>query len=151
MYLDIKILDDKLPAMTRFFLCCACGTQHPASGDRAPERCPICDDERQYVPDADGQQFTTLDELRRTHRNALVELEPGLTSIRTVPRFAIGQHALLVETPDGNVLWDCVPLIDDATVAEIRRRGPVVAIAISHPHFYSTMVEWSRALGDIPI
>lgn len=137
--------------MTSFFLCCACGTQHPAAGGRAPERCPICDDERQYVPDVDGQQFTTLDELRRTHRNALVELEPGLTSIRTVPRFAIGQHALLVETPDGNVLWDCVPLIDDATVAEIRRRGPVVAIAISHPHFYSTMVEWSRALGDPPI
>jgi hypothetical protein len=151
MYLDIKILDDKASAMTSFHICAACGTQHPASAAGAPGRCPICDEERQYVPDGNGQQFTTLDELRRTHRNELVELEPGLTSIRSVPRFAIAQHALLIETPDGNVLWDCIPLIDDATIAEIRRRGPVVAIAISHPHFYSTMVEWSRALGGPPI
>jgi glyoxylase-like metal-dependent hydrolase (beta-lactamase superfamily II) len=116
-----------------------------------PEGCPICDDERQYVPDPDGQRFTTLDELRGSHRNILTVLEPGLTSIQTAPRFAIGHHALLVETPEGNVLWDCVPLIDDATVAAIRARGPVVAIAISHPHFYATMVEWSRALDGAPI
>jgi glyoxylase-like metal-dependent hydrolase (beta-lactamase superfamily II) len=134
-----------------FHLCETCGTQLPAVAGGAPERCAICDDERQYVPQATGQRFTTLDELRGTHRNVLVELEPGLTSIRTAPGFAIGHHALLVETPGGNVLWDSVPLIDDATVAAIRARGPVVAIAISHPHFYATMVEWSRALGGAPI
>jgi glyoxylase-like metal-dependent hydrolase (beta-lactamase superfamily II) len=26
-----------------------------------------------------------------------------------------------------------------------------MAIAISHPHYYTTMVEWSRALGGVPI
>src|SRR5512140_601557 len=133
------------------YLCSACGTQLPPAGERAPDRCAICNDERQYIPDAEGQRFTTLAELRGSHHNVFTEIEPGLTSIRTAPRFAIGQHALLVETPGGNVLWDCVSLIDDATVAAIRARGPVVAIAISHPHFYSTMVEWSRALGRPPI
>jgi hypothetical protein len=29
--------------------------------------------------------------------------------------------------------------------------GGLKAIAISHPHFYTTMVEWSRAFGGIPI
>jgi glyoxylase-like metal-dependent hydrolase (beta-lactamase superfamily II) len=29
--------------------------------------------------------------------------------------------------------------------------GGIKAIAISHPHYYSSMVEWSRALGDVPI
>jgi hypothetical protein len=131
------------------YLCCACGSQFPPGA--APDRCPICDDERQYVPEPEGQRFITLDELRASHHNVLTALEPGLTSIRTAPRFAIGHHALLAETPDGNVLWDCVPLIDDATVAAIRARGPVVAIAISHPHFYATMIEWSRALDGVPI
>lgn len=133
------------------YLCVACGVQFPPGLDQPPARCAICDDERQYVPDATGQRFTTLDELRGAHRNAVSELEPGLTSIQTTPRFSINQHALLVETPAGNVLWDCIPLIDDATVAAIRARGRVAAIAISHPHFYTTMVEWSRALDDAPI
>lgn len=134
-----------LPAL----LCVACGAQHPPGA--RPARCAICDDERQYVPDATGQQFTTLDELAAGRRNVLTALEPGLTSIQTAPRFAIGHHAMLVETPDGNVLWDCVPLIDDATVAAIRARGRLAAIAISHPHFYATMVEWSHALGGVPV
>jgi len=133
------------------YLCVACGMQLPPGLDQPPARCAICDDERQYVPDATGQRFTTLDELRGAHRNAVSELEPGLTSIQTTPRFSINQHALLVETPAGNVLWDCIPLIDDATVAAIRARGRVAAIAISHPHFYTTMIEWSRALDDAPI
>ena len=29
--------------------------------------------------------------------------------------------------------------------------GGIRGIAISHPHYYSSMVEWSRALGDAPI
>jgi glyoxylase-like metal-dependent hydrolase (beta-lactamase superfamily II) len=48
-------------------------------------------------------------------------------------------------------LWDCISLVDDATVAALKDRGGVSGIAISHPHYYSSMVEWSRALGDVPI
>ena len=72
------------------------------------------------------------------------------------PEVAIGQRLLVVDTPEGNVLWDMIPLVDDAALEAVRSRGEVRAIAISHPHYYSGMVEWSRALGrlqggDVPI
>src|SRR3982074_3231289 len=67
------------------------------------------------------------------------------------PAFGIGQRAILARTPAGNVLWDCLALIDDATVDLLKGMGGVAAIAISHPHYYTTMVEWSRALGGAPI
>ena len=79
------------------FVCSACGTQFAPSRD-PPARCPICADERQYVP-ADGQRWTTLAELRRAHANEFLGEEAGLTSIRTVPGFAIAQRAFLVEDP----------------------------------------------------
>jgi hypothetical protein len=131
------------------FLCGTCGTQF-AEGETPPARCPICEDERQYVGHG-GQQWTTPEDLRRDHRNEIRPEAPGLTGIGTEPRFAIGQRALLVQAPGGNVLWDCVSLIDDATVRAVRALGGVSAIAISHPHFYSGMVEWSRAFGGAPI
>ncbi|HEU0163760.1 MAG TPA: hypothetical protein VFQ54_01875, partial [Thermomicrobiales bacterium] len=61
------------------------------------------------------------------------------------------QNAYLIETPEGNILWDLVALIDEATIAEIEARGGIKAIAISHAHYYTTMVEWSHALGHVPI
>jgi glyoxylase-like metal-dependent hydrolase (beta-lactamase superfamily II) len=130
------------------YICITCGTQYPAS-ESAPSDCPICLDDRQYI-NRNGQQWTTLAELRATRGNQFEEIDPGLTAIRTEPTFAIGQHAYLIETTEGNILWDCISFLDDATVAEVRRRGGIAAIAISHPHFYSAMIEWSRAF-DAPI
>jgi glyoxylase-like metal-dependent hydrolase (beta-lactamase superfamily II) len=131
------------------FICHTCGTQYPPR-ETPPAACPICADDRQYIPQT-GQQWTTLEEIRREHTNQFVEIEPGITSIMTEPKFGIGQQAYLVETPHGNILWDCIALIDDATIAEIERRGGIVGIAISHAHYYTTMVEWSRAFGNVPI
>ena len=74
-----------------------------------------------------------------------------LWGIHTQPEFAIGQRALLLQTHSGGVLWDCVSLIDDSTIELVRTLGGVSAIAISHPHYYASMVEWSRAFGGIPI
>lgn len=127
------------------YICVTCGTQYPPSS-APPTSCRICTDERQYVPRT-GQRWTTLEELRSSRRNAFQRLEPDLFGIATTPEFAIGQRALLVRTPNGNVLWDCIALIDDATVEIITALGGLRAIAISHPHFYTTMVEWSRAFG----
>lgn len=130
-------------------ICVTCGAQFPPS-ELTPKNCPICEDDRQYIGHQ-GQRWTTLRELRETHQNGFTALDPRVTSIRTEPVFAIGQQAHLIETEAGNVLWDCISLIDDATVAGIERRGGVAAIAISHPHFYTSMVEWSRAFADAPI
>ncbi|HEX8361228.1 MAG TPA: hypothetical protein VF613_14030 [Longimicrobium sp.] len=130
------------------YLCATCGTQFSPSAS-PPAGCPICADERQYVA-AGGPRWLTLDELRRTHRNAFQRLEPGLYGIGTEPRFAIGQRALLVSTPAGNVLWDCIALLDDATIDIVSALGGLSAIAISHPHYYTTMVEWAHAF-DAPI
>ena len=130
------------------YICITCGTQYPASS-AAPTHCPICEDDRQYV-NQNGQQWTTMAELRREHTNELNEIDSGITAIRTTPGFAIAQHAQLIQTSAGNVLWDCISFLDDATVAEVRRRGGIAAIAISHPHFYSSMIDWSRAF-DAPI
>ena len=131
------------------FICNACGTQFPPSAE-PPDACNICEDARQYVPPS-GQQWTTLGRLRDRHRNSFHQCEPGLISIGTVPEFAIGERAFLLRTQHGNFLWDCISLIDEATLEIIRGLGGLRGIAISHPHYYTTMLEWSRAFGDVPI
>jgi glyoxylase-like metal-dependent hydrolase (beta-lactamase superfamily II) len=122
-------------------ICATCGVQFGAPA----ERCPICEDPRQYVPPG-GQRWTTMAALAGEHRNEIRD-EAGFTGIATEPRFAIGQRALLVPWGDGNLLWDCVTLLDDATAAEVERRGGLQAIAISHPHYYSAMVDWAHRFG----
>jgi hypothetical protein len=131
------------------YICCTCGVQHAESA-HPPNRCLICEDERQYVG-WEGQRWTTLRELQATHRNRLDVEGPELISLVTEPKFAIGQRALHVRTAEGNVLWDCISLLDDRSVAAIQALGGVSAIAVSHPHYYASIVEWSRALGDVPI
>ncbi|KAI0399068.1 beta-lactamase-like protein [Xylaria palmicola] len=140
------------PARTGSWLVCkTCGTQFATDDKRAITTCFICDDPRQYVPPS-GQSFTSLDALRSGgHRNAFTPI-PGhpparLIAIHTQPRVAIGQRAILVRTPMGNVLWDCVTLLDDDTIARITELGGLKAIVISHPHYYSTHLEWARAFG----
>ena len=131
------------------YICRQCGTQH-ADSQAPPAHCAICEDERQYVG-WDGQDWLLLDELRARHRARFETEDRGLTGIGSEPGFAIGQRALYLETAHGNVLWDCVALIDDDIVARLEAKGGLAAIAISHPHFYTTMVEWSRAFGGVPI
>jgi glyoxylase-like metal-dependent hydrolase (beta-lactamase superfamily II) len=131
------------------YICVTCGVQHAESVD-VPDRCSICEDERQYVRQG-GQRWTTLDDMRGGFHNALTEVEPGLIRLVTEPEFAIGQYAFLVQTPSGNVLWDCLSYLDEDTVIAVQALGGIDAIAISHPHFYATCVEWSQAFGDAPI
>jgi hypothetical protein len=130
-------------------ICVTCGNQFQER-EEPPLHCPICEDERQYV-NPQGQAWTTLAALQQNHRNVLSLVEPGLTEIGTAPKFGIGQRALLVQAPDGNVLWDCISLIDDETIAAINALGGISALALSHPHMFGSMVEWSRAFGNAPI
>ena len=99
------------PALMPAFICTACGTQYPPS-EALPGACLICTDERQFVP-ASGQSWTTLEGLRNAHSNKFRRLATGLTTIETTPAFGIGQRAIFARTPGGNVLWDCLALIDD--------------------------------------
>jgi hypothetical protein len=130
-------------------ICKACGTQFPEMRD-TPGSCPICSDARQFIPKS-GQEWTTLEKLRTSHRNAFQQYEPNLIGIGSVPEFAIGQRALLLRTAHGNFLWDCISLLDDATVEMIAALGGLRGIAISHPHYYTTMLEWSAAFDGAPI
>jgi hypothetical protein len=131
------------------FICVTCGIQYADSGSQPPERCVICEDERQYVGPS-GQRWTTLEELRETHHNQFRRYEDDLVGIGSHPGFAIGQRALLVQSPSGNVLWDCVTLLDEFTERTVRQMGGIGAIAVSHPHYYSAVVEWAAAF-DAPV
>lgn len=129
-------------------ICRECGTSY-APSPLPPPRCAICDDERQYVPPT-GQAWTTPDELSASHANTWRQLEPNLLEIHTQPSFAIDQRALLIRTPAGNILWDCIALLDDATVELIKGLGGLAGIAISHPHYYTTCQDWAAAF-DCPV
>jgi glyoxylase-like metal-dependent hydrolase (beta-lactamase superfamily II) len=107
----------------------------------------VCADERQWVPPG-GQRWTTLAELAAAgHRSDVRAVEPGLTGIGADPPVAIGQRALLLETAEGNLLWDPSGYIDDAAVAAVRSAGGLRFVTASHPHFYGSIDEWARAFG----
>ncbi|MCA9837111.1 MAG: hypothetical protein KC422_09350 [Trueperaceae bacterium] len=124
------------------YLCKTCGVTFEASLE-PPEHCPICEDERQCVP-VTGQAWTTLDEIQASHRNGFTQLGPNLYSIKTEPKFAIGQQAHLIIRPEGNILWDCITLLDEATISKVKELGGIQTIAISHPHYYSSMKLWAE-------
>ena len=130
-------------------VCATCGAWFPDADD-PPVACPICEDDRQWVP-ADGQRWTTPEDVLDGRTPDIREHEPRLTGIGLGPSFAIGQRMLLVETEAGNVLWDMIPAVADDAVAAVRERGGARAIAISHPHYYSAASAWSEALGGVPV
>jgi glyoxylase-like metal-dependent hydrolase (beta-lactamase superfamily II) len=130
------------------FVCKACGTQYPP-GDEPPGACSICEDARQYIPHDEGQVWLTWDEVRGT-RSADIRDDHGILGIGSDPGFAIGQRALLVKSAVGNVLWDCISHLDDEIVERVSAEGGLAAIAISHPHYYSSLVEWAQRF-DCPV
>ena len=130
------------------FICTACATQFEPS-DNPPPLCPVCSDQRQYVSPA-GQAWTTPEALRRDHFTTVREQERDLAGLGIEPKFGIGQRALLLRTAAGNVLWDCIALLDPGVADMVRGLGGLAGIAISHPHYYTSMVEWARAF-DCPI
>lgn len=124
-------------------LCGTCGVEN----DTGEATCSICTDERQYVP-AGGQRWSTLAERRAAGcRIEITQLEPDLYALTATPQVDIGQHALLVRTPHGNLLWDVPGYLDEAAVDAVRGLGGVAAVVASHPHMYGCQLEWARAFG----
>jgi len=126
-------------------LCKACGTSYDETQSYTG-RCKICEDERQYVP-VSGQAWIDFNALTESHSNKWRQHMPHLFSLKTVPSFAINQRAFLLQTPDGNILWDCIANLDAATKSLIEALGGLSAIAISHPHYYTTMQDWAEAFN----
>lgn len=128
-------------------ICATCAVEYD---EPAPEVCPICADERQWVP-ADGQHWTDLDRLRAEGRTITwTDRGPGLAALQADPGIGINQTAELITTPAGSLLWDPLGFIDDATVQRVRALGPVLAVAASHPHMFGVQLEWAEAL-DAPV
>lgn len=152
--------------MNSAMICAACGTYFPQTVP-VPEICPICKDDRQYVPEG-GQSWISSADLEKNHQVLVQPLLPGaggqdenavvlrqdttttLYSIKLEPQFAISNRAILVRSKSGNILWDCIPMLDLPTITSIKSMGGLKAIAISHPHYYSNMNDWA-ATFDCPI
>lgn len=133
-------------------ICSACGTQFDVDDVAMLSSCRICDDPRQYVP-ATGQAFTRASEMRKrgyVNRWRQFDDDDRFWSIWTEPKFAIGQRAVLVKTPLGNILWDCLTYLDSETLERINAIGGLAAIVISHPHYYTTHLDWAEAF-DCPV
>ncbi|TGB03597.1 MBL fold metallo-hydrolase [Halobacillus salinus] len=132
------------------YICSTCGVQYPESST-APSQCPICEEERQYVP-VEGQAWTTHEALVESgnYRNVITKEEEGLYSITTTPKFGIGQTAYLIVQNGFTILWDCLTYLDQETVEFIQSKGGIDAIALSHPHYYSRQVDWAETF-DAPV
>ncbi|MES1160649.1 MAG: MBL fold metallo-hydrolase [Bacteroidota bacterium] len=133
--------------MTSVKICATCGTHYPPGASF--DVCPICDDPRQYLPEG-GQIWTTPAALWDSHSVKSHQLHDHIFELEIAPAFAIGQRAFLLLSKQGNILWDCIPLLDDPIKAFIRAHGGLRAIAFSHPHYYSNMNDWADAF-DCPV
>ncbi|AVR44451.1 MBL fold metallo-hydrolase [Christiangramia fulva] len=129
-------------------ICVTCGTRY--SDEYFDENlCPVCADDRQYI-NLNGQQWTSYKQMKDSHSLYFNKLRNDIYEISIRPSFAIGQKAHLILHPEGNVLWDCLPFLDEAAAAFIDKLGGLKAIAISHPHYYSLMAEWAGYF-DCPV
>ena len=136
--------------MDNHYICTTCGTQTECLSTQ-PESCLICNEERQYI-NPNGQKWTTLEHMIASEkfRNTINYEELGLYSIKTEPEVGIGQTAYIIQNNGFNLLWDCITYIDPNTINKINSLGGIHAIALSHPHYYSSQVEWAE-LFNIPI
>ena len=128
--------------------CEQCGAQFP-DNVAPPAACPICEDERQFV-NWRGQTWLSREQIRTSHKLVWRD-DLGLTGFAVEPGFAIGQRSLLIREGDGCVLWDCVPVVTSEAVEHVRSLGGLKAIAVSHPHYYGAVADWSEAFGGAPI
>lgn len=131
------------------WICRTCAVEHPDTPEPAAT-CAVCSDDRQYVRPS-GQRWTTMPELvEEGHHGSVDEVEPGLHGISVTPGVGIGQRALLVRTPAGNLLWDPTGYLDEDLVAAVRKVGGVAAVASSHPHMFGAQVAWAEHF-DAPV
>lgn len=88
----------------------------------------------------EGQEWTTLEKMQEGEQfqNQVIKEERGLYSITTAPSFGTGQTAYIIQQGGFHLLWDCISYLDSQTINRITELGGLDAIALSHPHYYST-------------
>ncbi|KAF2118594.1 hypothetical protein BDV96DRAFT_597398 [Lophiotrema nucula] len=144
-------------------ICVTCGTQFDVPYDQGLKSCRLCDDPRQYVP-LGGQKWTSLAREKGKFENKFQQDEhderiwfitteakaspgPKTAAASLKPdasRLGIGERGILLQTPHGNILWDLIAWLDQGTIDFINSKGGLKGIVISHPHFYTTHLEWAK-------
>lgn len=127
--------------------CTNCG--HWQRWFAAPPACPVCVDVRNALPD-DGWDFRPLDEIARGREARWAEVRPGITGFWCEPQVGLGTCGWVIETDAGLVGWEGAGFYPDDGLAEIRRRGGLVALAASHVHGYGALFQLQDAL-DPPV
>ncbi|MEJ2867895.1 MBL fold metallo-hydrolase [Actinomycetospora sp. OC33-EN08] len=127
--------------------CTNCG--HWQRWFAVPPACPVCTDVRNALPD-DGWDFRPLDEIARGREARWAEVRPGITGFWCEPQVGLGTSGWVIETDDGLVGWEGAGFYPDEGLAEIRRRGGLIALAASHVHGYGALFQLQDAL-DPPV
>ena len=121
------------------FICTACGTQYPPSEARRPTA-PSARTSGSSCRWA-GRPGPRCRPCACRHFNAWRQHEPGLIGIGTQP--SLRHRPARASHPARRTAISCGTAsrcIDAATVTLIKGLGGLKAIAISHPHFYTTLV-----------
>ena len=95
--------------MNKSLICTTCGTQYPPD-QQVPELCTICNDDRQYINE-NGQAWTSMEDLQNNYSTRISKLNDQISALKMQPDFALANRTLLVQSPGGNILWDCIPLL----------------------------------------
>lgn len=128
----------------RHVLCATCGVESAL----AQGLCPICVDERQYLPPDGIQRWTTVAAQAADGATIeIIEREPGLYGLVQRGGVGIGQQAKLLVTAHGTVMVDVPTYIDEDAIAAVRALGGVDHIIASHPHMYGVQSLWAAAFG----
>lgn len=128
--------------------CATCGVER---AEPLPEVCPICADERQYVPSG-GQRWTSpAESLARGASLEFTERETDVLSVTQQQCPGIGQKPAIIRTDHGNVMVEVPNVISEEAVTAVRGWGGLAAIVASHPHMYGVQSLWSAAFDDCPV
>lgn len=124
-----------MPQAIERWVCPTCAVQYadPVS-ETPPRQCKICEDERQYIKE-EGQTWTTLTDISKTHKNVITEEESGLIGIGIDPPIGIGNRALLVKTGEH---WDCA--YSGSKI--LPQTPPLVRLAL-HLHAFNPEYSWA--------
>lgn len=145
---DPLIMNEPLAELLQGIAQCAtCGVEYDAAS--VPDICPMCADERQYLP-PDGVQRWHAPTAVSTGIE-VVELEDRLFALRVDGGVGIGQEAKVLVTDAGNVMVDVPAAITAEAVAKVATLGPLRAIIPSHPHMVGLQSAWSAALDDAEV